>query len=352
MLPMKHQSPLLLPPPRPVVRRPQWLMVIVPSALMIALFVGAFGYAVYETRTIALESAHVTNTISNGKVLPFPLGVHPTRKLIAEDPSADSYLHDVAARSLARGSTKHMRHSALAFLASFSWFQQLATPSGRILIVEPGERKEEIAENIGRILGWNAEEKKQFRALVASTTVHFDEGGFFPATYVVGQSSSPEDVALLVSERFIAEVHARYSEEIARIVPLKDTLTIASLLEREAYGFEDMRIISGIIWNRLFAGMKLQLDATMQYAKGKEDAWWPIPTPSDKSIDSPFNTYLHAGLPPEPIANPSLDAIVAALNPKKTDCMFYFHDSSANFHCSVTYAEHVEKLKKYYGTGR
>ena len=66
--------------------------------------------------------------------------------------------------------------------------------------------------------------------------------------------------------------------------------------------------------------------------------------PDDKYIESPFNTYSNKGLPPSPIANPSTDAIIAALNPKKTDCMYYFHDRKANFHCSVTYEEHVALL--------
>ena len=145
-----------------------------------------------------------------------------------------------------------------------------------------------------------------------------------------------------------------FPEEIAEKVPLEDALAIASLLEREAYDFEDMRYISGIIWNRLFADMKLQLDATLQYAKGTKSpsSWWPRVVPADKYIVSPYNTYAHEGLPPTPIANPSIDAIVAALNPRKTNCMFYFHDRQSNFHCAETYEEHVELLKQHYGRGR
>ena len=112
-----------------------------------------------------------------------------------------------------------------------------------------------------------------------------------------------------------------------------------------------MRYISGVIWNRLFIDMPLQIDATLQYARGtpgNNRTWWPVPVPRDKYIDSPYNTYQNIGLPPEPISNPSVDAIIAALNPRATDCLFYFHDTHGNFHCTATYEEHVELLREYY----
>jgi UPF0755 protein len=207
---------------------------------------------------------------------------------------------------------------------------------------------------MGKILGWSPSERAQFIKLVSSSTPELSEGKFYPGTYVVERYANPEAVAPLVMERFEGEVLARYTPAVADTVPLTDALTIASLLEREAAGYDDMRLISGVIWNRLFAGMKLQIDATLQYAKGSQHTrkWWPVPTPQDKDIASPFNTYQNEGLPPHAIANPSLGAIIAALNPKKTECFFYFHDKKGNFHCSVTYEEHVELLKKHYGRGK
>jgi UPF0755 protein len=103
--------------------------------------------------------------------------------------------------------------------------------------------------------------------------------------------------------------------------------------------------------------MPLQIDATLQYAKanattGKTGIWWPQVVPKDKYIKSAYNTYMNGGLPPGPIANPSIASVVAALNPKKTDCLFYFHDQNGNFHCTKTYTEHVALLKKYYGQGK
>ncbi len=97
--------------------------------------------------------------------------------------------------------------------------------------------------------------------------------------------------------------------------------------------------------------MNLQVDATLQYAKANTkdtNEWWPDVVPKDKYIKSPYNTYLHKGLPPTPIANPSVGAILAALNPIETPCLYYFNDKKGEFHCSKTYKEHVALIRKYY----
>lgn len=105
-----------------------------------------------------------------------------------------------------------------------------------------------------------------------------------------------------------------------------------------------MKLISGIIWNRIWSGMKLQIDATVQYAKGnEEDGWWEQVNKGDTKIKSAYNTYLYPGLPPGAIANPGLAAIEAAFNPQKTACLFYLHDKNKQIHCARTYEEH----KKY-----
>jgi UPF0755 protein len=131
-----------------------------------------------------------------------------------------------------------------------------------------------------------------------------------------------------------------------------DALTIASIIEREAGDESEMAVISGILWNRLFSDMRLQADTTLQYVRGTaRNGWWPVPRPRDKYLKSTYNTYLNKGLPPGPIASPSVAALYAALNPEKTDCFFFFH-SKGTFTCSVTYEEHVKKLKKIYGRGK
>jgi UPF0755 protein len=110
-----------------------------------------------------------------------------------------------------------------------------------------------------------------------------------------------------------------------------------------------MPLIAGILWNLLLQNMKLQIDATVQYARGNTGSgWWAPITHADESIDSPYNTYLHTGLPPHPISNPGLEAIDAVLNPKTTTCMYYLHDKNGMIHCSATYGGQLANIRMYY----
>ena len=301
------------------------------------------------------ETVVTMDTTSPAPSLPdinFPVGVDVERKEITEMAQVDTFF----AEHIGQEETEETAWLRKAFgqLALMSWYQNLASLSQRVLVIQPGERKEQIAAHFGKILGWSAEDTQEFLDLVTGTYPVVEEGKFFPGTYSVGKNATPEEVAWIVLDTFNQEVLNRYSDSVSAKVALSDTLTIASLLEREAYDFTDMREISGVIWNRLFAGMRLQIDATLQYAKGTESntSWWPIPRPKDKYIESPYNTYMHEGLPPAAISNPSLAAILAALNPIKTECMYYFHDKDSIFHCTPTYEEHVALLKAYYGQGK
>ncbi len=285
----------------------------------------------------------------------FPIGVDPESRTITENPRLEQYIDsylaietDASARHLTRAK-RFLTQIALSPL-----IQQLASPSARTLVIFSGERKEEVAQNFANILRWDTDKQSQFLDLAAGSTPTIEEGVFFPGKYVVERTATPQVVADKVRSEFSTHVITRYTREVSNLVPLRDALTIASLLEREAFDFTDMRIISGIIWNRLFVDMPLQLDASLQYVKGSQSdmPWWPRVRPADKFIDSPYNTYKNTGLPPGPIANPSVEAIVAALNPKQTDCFYYFHDQNGVFYCNETYEGHVNELKRIYGRGR
>ena len=285
----------------------------------------------------------------------FPVSVNPREKSIVENPLVEAYYREYLASK--NGPTDTHTGWLTRFigkLALMDWYQNLASLSSRILVVDSGERKEEVAQHFGKILGWSHAERTSFLATVDGTEPPVSDGKFVPGIYTVALGATPAEVAELTNARFREEVLKRYGDAAASVVPIGDALTIASLLEREAYDFTDMRQISGVIWNRLFVGMRLQIDATLQYARGNDprEPWWPRVNPRDKFIRSAYNTYTNEGLPPGPIANPSLAAILAALNPAKTSCMFYFHDARGDFYCSKTYEEHVSLLKQYYGRGK
>lgn len=322
-----------------------------------------FSFLAIVTWHIQSEEQAATPTMSEQ----FPVTVDPVNKMIVENTAVNTFLETPPSSQAAALNAMNAVWSVFEWLASAiteaPWYQNLASVAGfesRVITIQPGMRKEQVGSIFAKALTWNTSQIKQFTTATASPPaggilLPLLEGSFSPGAYLVDKSTTPEAAQDLVNKRFYDQILSHYATSTAEIVPLEQALTIASLIQREAGGPDDMRIISGIIWNRLFINMPLQIDATLQYAKANSKtvtSWWPKPTPADIYRKSPYNTYLNKGLPPSPIANPSVAAVLAALNPKNTDCMFYFHDNAGQFHCTQTYKEHVALLKKYFGRGK
>ena len=234
-------------------------------------------------------------------------------------------------------------------LADISFYENLANPSIRIIKVREGLRKEEIAEIMADKLGWNKVEKNEFINAHLTLNQTNLEGHYFPKTYMLLKDENPVGVSTEMFHEFSKQTATIQKPKSKQIVNQDTAVKIASIIQREAASKNDMRLISGIIWNRIFSGMKLQIDATLQYAKGTgENGWWTEVTPADRKIDSPYNTYMYNSLPPSAIANPGLAAISAAYNPQKTSCLFFLHDKYKNIHCAKTYEEHKKNIDKYY----
>lgn len=287
------------------------------------------------------------------EVAPFPVSVNTQTEEIVESPDFHTFYESTFAQ------TNTKPHKVIgkftAILSTKGWYQNLASPVSRIVVIWPGERKEEVVKHIGDILDWDTADRAEFARLIDTQSPAMPDGKYFPGQYVTHRSATPLDIASLIATKFSDEVTLRYTNEVAEQVPFKDALIIASLLEREASDFQNQREVAGVIWNRLFIDMPLQLDATLQYVKGSnpyESKWWPVVRPQDKYLNSDFNSYQNKGLPPSPIANPSAEAILAALNPIATDCLYYFHGPKADYYCSADYAGHVTKLKEVYGQGK
>lgn len=259
-------------------------------------------------------------------------------------------------------------------------------PYMKWVVIPEGFRKEQIAELIGDALGWTGQQKSSW--VNTYTSMKFDEveGVYFPDTYLIPVDESLGDVADRLRAHF-NEVFAPYLEEANKQnIRWPTLLKIASLVQREAAGKDDMSLIAGILWNRLLNDQKLDIDATVQYARdtrlafkddpcedpdsyarspendlcfnsemlqpsveyrGIEDWWQPLSAGDTQNIDSLYNTYLYKGLPPHPIANPGKEAIEAVLFPEETDCFYYLHDSDGNIHCSATFEGHQQNIETY-----
>ena len=231
----------------------------------------------------------------------------------------------------------------------WQFYQNLANPYSRYIVLNSGLRKEQVATILSRELDWNLGDKNKFLAMDQTVNKKNMEGYYTPGNYLVPATTKPLDAYETIMDRFDENIRSHYATATDEVINVDLALKIGSIIEREAAGKRDMKLISGIIWNRIFRDMNLEMDSTLQYAKGNNKiGWWPKVLSKDKYINSPYNTYKNAGLPPTPISNVSIAALNAALNPQKTNCIFYLHDRQGDIHCSITYENHLANIKKYY----
>ncbi len=170
------------------------------------------------------------------------------------------------------------------------------------------------------------------------------EGYLFPETYDFELGTQPAEIAA----RMVRELDQRFVEPRAKQIAasklsLHEIITLASLVEREAKVPEERALVAGVLANRLARDMPLQCDATVQYALGEHKSRLLY---RDLEVDSPYNTYLHKGLPPGPIASPGLASLEAALSPEKTDFLFYVARADGSHVFSRTYREHLAAIKQ------
>ncbi|MEC0182899.1 endolytic transglycosylase MltG [Paenibacillus peoriae] len=173
------------------------------------------------------------------------------------------------------------------------------------------------------------------------------EGYLFPETYELKKGSTTKDIVQAMLEQTqkrldtLPDLDAKLKQ---RGETLHQLLSVASLVEREVVVDDERPLVAGVIYNRLKQDKKLEIDATVQYMldKQKERLYF-----KDLAVDSPYNTYLHPGLPPGPIASPSLKSVVAALQPAATDYLFYVtkKDGTHEHLFAATYKEHLHNIQ-------
>jgi UPF0755 protein len=175
------------------------------------------------------------------------------------------------------------------------------------------------------------------------------EGYLFPDTYRFREDASSS----IIVDTMIKNLKNRFSENNIGIpedlimenkMPLHDLIILASIVEREVRGAEDMKIVAGIFLTRLKIGMALQADSTVNYVTGKKDASILL---TDSKIDSPYNTYKNLGLPIGPISNPGMNAIIAVLHPIDSDYLYFLTTKEGEVIYSKTFSEHIDNKYKY-----
>jgi UPF0755 protein len=170
------------------------------------------------------------------------------------------------------------------------------------------------------------------------------EGYLFPDTYFFRKNESAVKVVEEMLMNFSTRFYRPYQQEMTnRKRDLHTIVTVAAMVEREAKVADDRARIAGVIFNRLDKKMKLEIDATVLYALGKHKQ---RVTFADLKVDSPYNTYRVAGLPPGGIANPGLSSLVAALLPETHDYLYYVARPNGEHLFSTNKAEHDRAIKQ------
>jgi UPF0755 protein len=171
------------------------------------------------------------------------------------------------------------------------------------------------------------------------------EGFIFPDTYQLPIDANADTVVAAALENFNAKMTGEMRSAIAaQHKTVFQIVTMASLIEKEVVSPQDKRIVSGILWKRIANGMPLQVDAAIYYLSGKTRSI----SSQDIAINSPYNTYLHYGLPLGPICNPGIESILAAIYPQKSDYWFYLSASGTGKTIfSRTLDEHNAAINKY-----
>jgi UPF0755 protein len=221
--------------------------------------------------------------------------------------------------------------------------------------VLPGWRMEEIAASLptsGLDISPEA-----FLAAARTPAVSTDlipvgssaEGFLYPDSYLLSRTTPADQLVAALLQGFAShlpwDAPAAYA---SHGLTLYQAVTLASIVQREAVVEDEMPLIASVFYNRLANGMLLQTDPTVQYAVGYNNAqgtWWTNPlSVADLQYDSPYNTYIYAGLPPGPISNPGLKALEAVANPAQTT-YYYFRarcDNSGLHNFAETFEQHEQ----------
>jgi UPF0755 protein len=195
--------------------------------------------------------------------------------------------------------------------------------------IPEGLRHEEIATKFTNGLEKDEAFTQEFVSLAEDL-----EGYLYPDTYLFPKEVTAQQVVNRMKDTFNKKVGTEITQ---------NQVIMASLIERETKGNAEKPVVAGILYKRIANGWPLQVDATIQYAKGS----WASIYSEDKQLNSLYNTYKYQGLPPGPISNPGLPSLKAAQNPEESEYWYYIHDNSGQIHYGVTLEDHNSNIAKY-----
>ena len=187
--------------------------------------------------------------------------------------------------------------------------------------------------------------ERQHTELISTYSPHATslEGYLFPDTYHFSRHATPEQMLSAMVRRFRVQASA-LGLDPARAA---NTITLASIIEKEVRDPSERPLVAGVFVNRLAQNIPLATDPTVIYAALLDNRYRGTIYASDLLSGSPYNTYRHLGLPPGPICNPGVAALRAAISPAKTDFLYFVSDANGHSRFSATLKEHTANVLEY-----
>ncbi len=233
---------------------------------------------------------------------------------------------------------------------------ELSSTLSPVAVLDKIARGKIIVHKFGIPEGWNS--FQYLRALANEPMVSGNvppsiaEGSVFPDT-ILFQRGQPRDTIVAFMQKRMRDIIAyewAHREPGLFLTTPEEALVLASIVEKETGLASERAVIAGVFYNRLRLGMRLQSDPTVAY--GIEAAYGGMPlkrslTTNDLQFDTPYNTYLHTGLPPTPICNPGLAAIRAVLHPATTDALYFVATGHGGHAFAATLKEHNSNVADY-----
>jgi UPF0755 protein len=289
--------------------------------------------------------------------VPIPPGASITRigKILQEQDVVSHWLVFAIAAKLS-GEGGRLQNGIYRFPASMRvWDVVSSLHAGRYqvqvwLTFHEGITTRGIAAMLHERLGMNADtvlaltRKSSFLAKLGLNTPTL-EGYLYPETYLCKLDDTPEKILTAMHQQFRKNILAGLKAQIAaQRRPLRDVMTMASIVEGETKKGAERSKVAGVYYNRLRRGMLLQADPTIQYIipDGPRRLYY-----KDLRVPSPYNTYLHRGLPPGPVNNPGKAAVLAALFPESHPFLYFVADGTGGHRFSRTLAEHNAAVAAY-----
>jgi UPF0755 protein len=326
-----------------IVRRTAAIVLL--PALVLGVAALWFRATIHDER---LPLGATTIVIPNGAT-----GRDVARLLAANGIVSSSLAFDLLARFEGERST--MKAGEYAFDAHqpmTAILRQVVTGGRQVALwvtIPEGFTAKEIAETLARAgLGETAQLDAAFfgeTLVLGGVRTANLEGYLFPETYLIRAAASPPEIARLMTGQFERELPPDASRLAHRLgFDIPQVVTVASLVEREAKSDDERALMAGVYYNRLKRGMPLQVDATIEYTFARHK---DVITYADLARDSPYNTYVHGGLPPTPIANPGRASLIAAFRPRPSTYLYYVSMGNGHSAFARTLAEHNANVARY-----